>query len=63
MGWSLGVIGKLYNDECLIYIFTGEVLNGTPNIFNKSWYKFWYKDVRNQFLPVLINTTHENVNF
>ena len=32
MGWYLGVIGNLLNYECLIYIFTGEVLNDTPNI-------------------------------
>ena len=25
MGWYLGVIGKLHNDECLIYILTGNV--------------------------------------
>ena len=30
MGWFLGVIGKLHNDECLIYIFTGNVENVTP---------------------------------
>ena len=35
MGWYLVVIGKLHNYECLIYILTGEVLNVTPNIFNK----------------------------
>ena len=34
MVWFLGVIGKLHNDECLIYIFTGNVENGTPIIFN-----------------------------
>ena len=26
----LGVIGKLNNDDCLIYIFTEKVENGTP---------------------------------
>ena len=36
MGWYLGFIGKLHSDECLIYTFMGEVLNGTKNIFNKS---------------------------
>ena len=43
MGVYLGVIGKLHNYEGLIYIFTGGFLNGTPNIFNKSYYHFWYK--------------------
>ena len=33
IGWYLGVIGKLHNNECLIYVFTGECFNGTPNIF------------------------------
>ena len=28
MGCYLGVIGKRHNNECLIYIFTGEVLDG-----------------------------------
>ena len=32
MGWYLVVVGKLHNDECLIYIFMGGVLNGTRNI-------------------------------
>ena len=43
MGWFLGVIGKNNNDECLIYIFTGNVENGTPTIFNKTLYRYWYK--------------------
>ena len=46
-----------------IYIFTGEVLNGTPDIFTNSQYHFWYKYLRNQFYPVLINTKYDNVNF
>ena len=36
MGWYLGVIENFHNDDCLIYNFTGEVLNGTPNIFTNS---------------------------
>ena len=36
--WFLGIIGKIHNDECLIYIFTGNVENGTPIIFNKTIY-------------------------
>ena len=43
MGWYLGVIGKLYNYECLIYIFTDKVEYGTPIIFNKTLYHYWYK--------------------
>ena len=63
MLWWLGVIGKLHNDECLIYLFTGEVLNGTPNTFTNSQYNYWFKYLRGQFSPVLINSTHDNVNF
>ena len=59
MGWYLGVIGKLHNDEYLIYIFTGEFLNGTPKIFNKLQYHFWYKESKNQFLTVFIDTTQK----
>ena len=33
MGWCLGVIRKLHNDECLIYIFTGKIQNGNLSIF------------------------------
>ena len=29
MGWYLGVIGRIHNDEYLIYILTGKVENGT----------------------------------
>ena len=58
MGWYLGVIGKLQNGECLIYIFMGEVLNGTPNILNKSSYHCWYKQLDRKLSLVLINTTH-----
>ena len=59
----LGVIGKHHNDKCLINIFTGEFLNGTQNIFTNSQYHFWFKELRKQFSPVLINTTHENIHF
>ena len=31
--WYLGVIVKLHNNECLIYIFIVEVLYGTPKMF------------------------------
>ena len=63
MGWYLGVTGKLHNDECLIYIFTGEVPDVTPKIFTNSQYKCWFKKLRNQFSPFLINNKHENVHF
>ena len=42
MVWYLGIIGKFHNDECLIYIFTGTVKNGTPIIFDKTLYHSWY---------------------
>ena len=29
----LGDIGKLHNEECIIYIFTGKVIYGNPKIF------------------------------
>ena len=43
MEWYLGVIWKIHNDECIIYIFTGKVQNFTPSIFNKTMYRCWYK--------------------
>ena len=43
MGWFLGVIEKLNNYECLTYIFTENVENGTPIILNKTIYSSWYK--------------------
>ena len=43
MEWYWGIIGKLHNDECLINIFTGKVLNGAPIIFNKTLYHSQYK--------------------
>ena len=57
MVWYLGVMVNIHNDRCLIYTFMGEVLNDTPNIFNKQYYYFWYKELRNQFLSVMIYTT------
>ena len=63
MGCYLGVIGKIQDEKCLIYIFTGEILNGTPNIFTNSQYRCWFKELRNKSSPVLINTTHDNVHF
>ena len=43
MGWYLGVIGKLHNYECLIYMFTEIVENFTRIIINKTLYHSWYK--------------------
>ena len=43
MGWFLVVIGKIHNDECLTYIFTGNVEDGTKIIFTKTIYRSWYK--------------------
>ena len=63
MDCYLGVIRKLHNDEYLIYIFTGKVQNGTLSIFNKTRYYCWYKELRNKFSPVMIDTTHNNVDF
>ena len=63
MVWYLIVIVNLHIDEYLIYIFTGEFLNGIPNIFTNSQYHCWYKDLRNKISPVLINTTHKNIHF
>ena len=63
MGCYLGVIGNIQNYECLIYIFTVKVPNGTPSIFNKSLYHFWYKELRNHFSPLMINTTPKYVDF
>ena len=59
MGGYVGVIGNLHNDECLIYIFTDGVLNDTLNMFNKSDYYCWYKEVRIEISPVLNNSTHD----
>ena len=38
MGWYLSLMVNIYNDECLVYIFMGGVINGTINKFNKSQY-------------------------
>ena len=63
MGWLLGVIGKIHNDECLIYIFTENVENGTALIFNKTIYSYWYEELKTHFSPRLINISHKNVHF
>ena len=45
------------------YKFTGELRNGTPYIFTNSQYHCCFKELRDKFSPVLINTTHDKVNF
>ena len=32
---------KSSNYECLIYIFTGKVNNGTPSIYYKYQFQYW----------------------
>ena len=59
----MGVIGRLHNEECLIYIFTGEVQSGIPNTLTNKNYDTWFQQLRDQFPPVLVNTTYENVQF
>ena len=49
MGWYLCVIVKLHNDECIIYILTGKIQNGTRSIFNRTLYHCWYKELKNMF--------------
>ena len=44
-------------------MFTDEFINGNPNIFTNSQYHLWYKYLRGQFSPVLINNKHYNVSF
>ena len=58
MGWYLGVIRKLQNDGCLIYIYTDKVQNVTPIIFNKEIYLWWYKELKNNLSQVMTNTTN-----
>ena len=59
----LVVIGNIYDDECLIYTFTGKDENGTLLIFNKTLYHCCYKELRNELSPILIYTTHKNAHF
>ena len=63
MVWYLVDTGNLHNGECLIHIFTGEVLNGNQIKFNNSQYCCCYKYLRDQMFLELINTTHLNVLF
>ena len=53
----MGVIQNIHNDECIIYLFTGEVFNRNPNIFTNSQYHCWYQELSDQFPPVNINNT------
>ena len=43
--------------------FHGKFQNSTLSIFNKTLFQCWYKISWNHFLPVMIDTTHNNVNF
>ena len=58
MVWYLVVTGKIRNDECLTYIFTGGNDNGTPIIFNKTIYHYCYKELKNHSSPILNIITH-----
>ena len=42
IGWYLLVIGKLNNAKTLLYIFTGEVIDVTPNVFSEKQYDSWF---------------------
>ena len=61
LGWYLRVIGKLHNEECLIYILTGEVQYVTPNTFTRQQYNNWFQQFRDNFSSVLNNTTYDNI--
>ena len=45
----MGITGNIHIDECLVYIFTGKVENGTAIIFNEALYNSWYESLRNNF--------------
>ena len=45
----------------VLYIFTGEVQDVTPNIFTNENYNSLLQQLRDQFSPVLVNTTYYNV--
>ena len=47
----------------VLYIFTGEVKDDTPNLFTNYQYNSFSQPLRGQFLPVLFNTTYDNVRF
>ena len=55
----LGVLGRLHDEETLIYMFTGEVTNGTPNILKGIQYESWFQHLRDQFCSIIIDTTSE----
>ena len=59
----MGDIANLRNDGYLIDTFTWKFENGNPVIFNKTLYHSSCKELRNQFSPILINTTHKNEHF
>ena len=47
----------------VLYIFTGEVQYCNPDIFTNEHYTSWFQQLRDQCLPVLINSTDDNVHF
>ena len=61
MGWYLGVVKIIHNNGFIIYIFTGEVNYGTPNIFINKNYNTWLQKLSDQFSPIIINTTYDHV--
>ena len=63
MGWYFGFKGGIHSEECNIYILTGEVQYGAPNIFINEQYNRWFKQFRDQISLVLINTKYGNANF
>ena len=54
MEWYLVVIGKLHNEECLIYIFIREIKYDTPNILKNSHYNSLFKELRDQIFQLLL---------
>ena len=42
-------------------ILTGEVIDSIPKIFTNSHYNCWFEELKDQVLPILINTKNDNV--
>ena len=49
MGWYLGAIKIINNKECRIYIFEGEITDGTTNILSENHYNSWFQQQRGKF--------------
>ena len=43
MGLYLGLIGRIHDSDCLIYIFTSSYIDGNPKVFNNSQYNCWFE--------------------